>query len=220
VVGLGVDVGVYAKGDKRGAPSRRGDFAERRELRFRLDVEGEDAGIERERHLLARLAHAREHDPLGRNLDRERAAKLAFRHDVHACAEPSERGENAEIGVGLDRIADQRVLHASEGIGEDAVMTLERRCRITIEGRSYRGGEIDKIDLLGVEHICVGHAAPVGEMVHRRKAGLFEQAVDPKAAGRGFRHLGGRVGLGFRIVGLGPVQRASASTGRKPDCQH
>ncbi len=57
----------------------------------------------------ARLADAREHDPLRRHLDRQRAAKLALRHHVHAGAEPAERGQHAEIGVRLDRIADQRI---------------------------------------------------------------------------------------------------------------
>ena len=154
-------------------PLRRGHLAQRLKLGLRFDVEGEDAGIERERHLRARLADAGEDDLLRRDLDRERAAKLAFRHHVHAGAEPGQRGKHAEIGVGLDRIADERAGRAGERVGEDPVMALERRRRIAIEGRSDGGGEIGKVDLLGVEHVVVGHAAPVGEMVHwRRRASI------------------------------------------------
>ena len=52
-----------------------------------------------------------------------------------------QRGEHAEIGIGLDRIADERV-GAGEGLGEDAVMALERRGRIAIEGRADRRGKL------------------------------------------------------------------------------
>ena len=93
---------------------------------------------------------------------------------VHAGAEPSQSGKHAEIGVGLDRIADERAGHGGERVGEHPVVALERRRGIAIEGGSHGGGEIGKIDLLGVEHVFVGHAAPVGEMMHRRERGLFE----------------------------------------------
>ena len=102
--------------------------------------------------------------------------QLAFRHHVHAGAVPSQRGEHAEIGVGLDRIADERAGHVGERVGEDAVVALERRRRIAIEGGPDRGGEIGKIDLLGVEHVFVGHAAPVGEMMHRRR-GVYSSSL-------------------------------------------
>ena len=116
----------------------------------------------RERHLLSCLADAGESDLLRRNADGEHAAKLALRDDIHAGAEAGERGKHAEIGVGLDRVADLRV-HAGEGIGEDAVMPFERRRRIAIEGRAGSGGEIGKADVLGVED-----ALPVGKVVHGR----------------------------------------------------
>ena len=59
------------------------------ELRFALDVEAEDALLERIGHLVARLADAGENDLVGRHAGRERAAKLAFGHDIHAGAEPA-----------------------------------------------------------------------------------------------------------------------------------
>ena len=217
VVGLGVDIGIDPDGDPRDRAPRRRHLAQRPKLGLRLDIEGEDAGLERKCHLLARLADAGENDQLGRHLDRQRAAQLAFRHHVHAGAEPRQRGQHAEIGIGLDRVADERAGRGRERIGEHAIVTLERRAGIAIERGSYRGGEIGKVNLLGVEHILVGHAAPVGEMMHCRGVGLFEQFIDPQPAIWNPRHLGGRVGLGLGIAGFRPVKRASASTGRKPD---
>ena len=72
-------------------------LAQRSEFGLRFDIEGEDAGVERDSHLDLRLADTRKHDSLRRDLDRQRAAKLALRHDVHAGAEPAERSEHAEI---------------------------------------------------------------------------------------------------------------------------
>ncbi len=148
------------------SPRASATSLKRSELGLRLDVEGEDAGIERKRHLGLGLADARERDPLRRDVHGKRAAKLALRHHVHAGAGTGESGEHAERGVGLDRIADQRAGHVGEGVGEHAIVPLERRRRIAIEGRADRGGEAGKVDLLGVKHVLVGHAAPVGEMVH------------------------------------------------------
>ena len=96
VVGLGVDVGIDAHGDAGGQPARLGHLAQRSELGLGFHVEGEDAGIERKRHLGLGLADAGEHDPLGRDVDGEGAAKLALRHHVHAGAGTGERGEHAE----------------------------------------------------------------------------------------------------------------------------
>ena len=52
---------------------------------------------------------------LRRHACRERAAQLAFRHHVHAGAEPRQGGKHGLVGVGLDGVADQRV-EAGEGL--------------------------------------------------------------------------------------------------------
>jgi hypothetical protein len=96
-------------------------------------------------------------------------------------------------------------------------MTFERRRRIAVEGSSYGGGEVGKVDLLGVEHILAGHAAPIGEMVHWGEERLFEQFINPETAGRGRGHLGRGIGLGLGISRLRSFQRAAAPTGAKPD---
>src|SRR4030042_1883655 len=77
-------------------------------------------------------------------------------------AEAGKRGEHAEIGVGLDRVADFGV-QAFEGIGEDAIMPFERCRRIAIEGGADAAGEFGKVDVLGVED-----PLPVGKVMHGR----------------------------------------------------
>ena len=64
------------------------------------------------------------------------------------------------VGVGLDGKADERVL-AGEGLGQHAVVPLERRGRIAIERRADLGGEPREGDVLGVEH-----AVLVVEVMH------------------------------------------------------
>ena len=58
----------------------------------------------------ARLADPGKDDALGRHAGGERAAQLALRDDVGAGAEPGEQAQHGEVGIGLDRIADQRPL--------------------------------------------------------------------------------------------------------------
>ena len=162
VMGLGVDIGVDAKRDAGGEPERSRDLAQAPKLRLRFDIEGEDAVLKRARHLLLGLAHAGEGDLLRDHADGEHATKLPLRHDVHAGAEAGKRGEHAEIGIRLDRVADLRV-KAFEGFAEDAVMPFERRRRIAIEGGADAAGEFGKVDVLGVED-----PLPVGKVMHGR----------------------------------------------------
>ena len=92
-----------------------------------------------------------EDDLLGRHAGRQRAPELALGHHVHAGAEPGQRGEHAEIGVGLDRIADERVRRAGEGVGEHPVVPLSvalnsNRTAFRPRRRARQG------HVLGVEH--------------------------------------------------------------------
>ena len=141
VMGFGIDIRVDAKRQFRARSLRRSDLAQQSKLGLGLDVESEDAFLQREGHLLAGLADAGEHDLLRGDIDGERAAKLALGDDIHAGAGACQSGKHAEIGIGLDRIADERV-GPGEGLGEDAIMPLKRRGRIAIEGRADRGGEV------------------------------------------------------------------------------
>ncbi len=122
----------------------------RAKLGLRFHVEGEDARVEREGHLLLGLADAGEGDAVRRDVDRECAAQLALGDHVHAGAERRQGCEHAEIGIGLDGVADERVGGRGEGVGEHPVVALKRRRRIAIEGRADRIGERAQVDLLGM----------------------------------------------------------------------
>jgi hypothetical protein len=150
VVGLGVDVGIHAEGDASVASACIRHGAQRAQLCLRFHVERENAGLKRERHLLFGLADAREGDPLWRHADGERPAELAFGNDVHASPELGQGGEHAEIGVGLDGVADERALVRSEGFGEHPIVTLERCGRIAVERRACGVGQRAEVDPLGV----------------------------------------------------------------------
>ena len=124
----------------------------REELEFRLgfDVEAVDAGGQREVHLARRLADAGEHDLLGRDAGGQRAAQFAFRDHVRAGAEAGQRLQHGLVGIGLHRVADQRV-DVGEGLGKDLVMALQRRRRIAIEGRADGLGDFGDRHVFGVK---------------------------------------------------------------------
>src|SRR4029077_14549550 len=64
------------------------------------------------------------------------------------------------VRIRLHGVADEGLL-AGEGLGEDAIVTLQRRGRIAIERRADGVGDIDEIDALGVQH-----AVSIVEMIH------------------------------------------------------
>ena len=73
--------------------------------------------VDRERHLARGLADAGENDLLRRHARRARAQQLALRDDVDARAEPRQRRQHGLIGIGLHRVADQRI-DVGEGAGK------------------------------------------------------------------------------------------------------
>ena len=114
-------------------PLGAGDLAQPAQLRHRLDIDLMNAGGERRRHLGRRLADPRKDDPLGRDAGGQRAAQLAFRDDVGPRSEAGEVAQHGEVGVCLDRVADQRPL-GREGIGKPPVLRGEAGRGIEIEG--------------------------------------------------------------------------------------
>ncbi len=140
-VGARVDVRIDADGDRSDRAAGRGDRGERFELRLRLDVEAEDLLVEPEDHLGPRLADAGKNDSLARHARGARAPQLALADDVHAGAEPRQRREHRLIGIGLHRVADERVL-PGEGGAEHLEMPLDGRARIAIERRADGAGDL------------------------------------------------------------------------------
>ena len=116
--------------------------------------------VDGERELARGLADAGEHDLLRRDAGGARAQQFAFGDHVGAGAEPGERRDHRLVGVGLERVADERV-DVGEGAGEHPVVPLQGRARIAVERGADRLGQRDQIDGLGAEH-----AVAIGEVMH------------------------------------------------------
>jgi len=106
------------------------------------------------------LADAGKDDLLRGDAGRERALQFAAGDDVGAGAESRQRAEHRLIGIGLHRVADEDLL-AGKGLREHAIVPLQRRRRIAIEGRADGRGESGQIDRLGVQH-----AVAIVEVIH------------------------------------------------------
>ena len=168
-MGQRVDVRVDAQRDMCGSPLRRGDPRQHRQFGLRLDVEAEDVLVERQRQLGLGLADAGKRDPLARHAGGAGAAQLALRHDVHAGALARQRGQDGLVGIGFDRVADERV-EAGEGLREDPVVPDQRRRRVAVERRADPIGKCGEVDVF-----CVEDAVPQSEMVH---SDALEQRIE------------------------------------------
>ena len=147
------------------------------ELGFGLDVDAEDAFVDRERKLARGLADAGEHDLVRRDAGGARALELAFRDDVGAGAELRQRAHHRLVGIRLHGVADER-RHVGEGVREHAVVPLERRGRIAIERRADRVRELGEIDRLGVQHAgrdSRNGASECSALVWRSKFAIAQQ---------------------------------------------
>jgi hypothetical protein len=108
-VRLRVDVRIDADADRRAHLLGQRHLVEHVELGFALDVEAGDAGGEGLTHLGARLADAREDDLPRIRAHGQHARQLTARDDVETAAGLGEHAQHAERGVGLHRVADQRL---------------------------------------------------------------------------------------------------------------
>ena len=160
----GVDIGVDAQRHRRDPSEARRALRQKLQFGFRLDVEAEDAGVEREVHFPGCLADTGEQDLVRRETRGNRPAHLAFRHHVGAGTELRQKLQHRLVGIRLQRVANQAV-HAGKSPGEDLVVPRQRRRRIAIEGRANDRRDVRNGDILGVHH-----AIAVVEMVH----GLYE----------------------------------------------
>ena len=195
---LRVDVGIDAQADAR-APARSArDLAQQLELADALDVEAEDVERERALHLGARLADAREDDPLRRAAGGEDALELAARDDVEAAAAAREPLQDGERRVGLDGIAEQMVASGERTLvgGEGA---RHRRARIDVERRAEAARQLGGGDALDEERaVAAGDLGSAGQ-VHQRGA---DAGVVSGAANDG---SGDRSGTAAGGTGLTPI---------------
>ena len=147
-----------------------GDGRERLEFRLQLDVEAEDFLVEPEVHLGLRLADAGKDDPFARYARGPRPPKLPLADHVHAGPEPGECHQNRLVGIGLHRVADQRVL-SGEGSAEHLEVPLDGGARIAIERRADLASDRGQSHVLGAQH-----AVAISEVMHRKR--LFQQRIE------------------------------------------
>ena len=117
---VGEDVGIDAQGEAGDALEFAGAGGKQGEFGFALDVELEDAGVEREVDFRGGLADAGEDDAAdGFGCGGEDALKFAAGDDVETRAMRGEELEDGERGVGFDGVADE-VIAAREGLLKEA----------------------------------------------------------------------------------------------------
>ena len=160
VMGARVHIRVHPDRDWSGdAPGLR-DGGDGVQLGLGFHVEAEDLFIQPQRDLPRCLANARESDALPRHASGAGAAQFAFGDHIHAGAQLRERLQHRLIGIGFHGEADQRV-QVRKGVGEDLVVSAQRRGRIAIERRLDTVCDQGKGYILRMED-----AVAIGEMMH------------------------------------------------------
>jgi hypothetical protein len=75
---------------------------------------------------------------------------FADRDHIHAGAQIAQMLEHGEVGIGLDRVADQ-MRQRRQRLGEELEMAGQRRGRIAVEGRAHGIGDVAQHDSFGVQ---------------------------------------------------------------------
>jgi hypothetical protein len=136
------------------------------QLGLGLDVEAADTDLQRAPDLVGALAHTREDDPGRIAAGGQHPLQLADRDDVETRTQSREHVQDREIGVGLDREADQMRMIA-KGAFEGAPVAFDRRARIDIAGRAETFGDLGERHILGVEE-----SVAVVEVIHAACRGI------------------------------------------------
>ena len=159
-MGAGIDVRIDPQRNPRGLAGLDRKLRQQFQFGLGLDVDAENVRRQRRAQFGLGLADAREQDLARRNPRRQRALQFAAGHHVGPGAELGQRAQHRLVGIRLHGVADQRLL-AGKGLGEDAVVALQRRRRIAIERRADGIREFGQVDGFGVQH-----AVAIVEMVH------------------------------------------------------
>src|SRR5262249_43261036 len=150
---------------------------------------------------LLQLADAGEQDLAWRDSRSQRALQFAAGDDVGAGAELCQRAQHRLVGVRLHGVAHQNLL-AGEGVGEDAIMPLQRRGGVAIEGRADAVCDVQQADRLGVQH-----AVAIIKVIHGVDNLVAQKRVENKRSFAAF----GRGGAAFIAVGrIGGAGRGRA----------
>ena len=100
-MGFRIDVRVDAQRHARLAARRAGHAVEALKLAFGLDIEAENADLERAAHLGRGFADTGKDDLAGVAAGGEHALEFPAGHDVKAGAGTGEQAEDGQIGIGL-----------------------------------------------------------------------------------------------------------------------
>ena len=146
-MGLGVHIGVHPQGYAGRAVEAGGHVVQPLQLRLGFHVEAKDVRLQRPDHFLGRLAHPGKHDLAGIAAGPEHALQFTAGDDIETGTQPGQQAQYGEIGVGLDRVADQMIL-AGEGQIEGTPGALDGRPGIDIAGRAVGGRHLREVHTL------------------------------------------------------------------------
>src|SRR5439155_26879700 len=157
-VGLGGYIRVDADGDPRGLScsatpaggSEPGATFNQLELARRLDVKHQDACFEARVHLRRSLAHAGEDDAVRIGSHLARPSELTAGHNVKPRARVAEDFENFQIGVRLDRVAEQ-ARNVTQALRDAAKVIEDSRLAVDVGGCAVAFSDGPDRDVLAVK---------------------------------------------------------------------
>ncbi len=144
-----IDVGIDANGDRRLYAELAGDVVDARQLGLALDVERENAALERQLDLGFGFADAGKHAALHVCTCREHATEFAGANEIERGAEAREMPQHREAGVGLHRVAELDI-EPPQAASQTVIIVSHRRGTgnigwCAVEARDF--GEIDRLTL-------------------------------------------------------------------------
>ena len=174
----GVHVRIHPHCDRRDPLEPSGHAIDAVQLRFAFDVESINAAAQREFNFLFGLAHAGKRAFPRRSAGGNHAAQFALADDVEAATQVGESAQDSEVGVRLDRVADEVLERRQRGV-ELAKVVRQGALRIDVKRRAELLDERINRNALAVEL-----ARQVMKIVHRRQ--LCQGSIHcstPKGAG-------------------------------------
>ncbi len=193
-VGASIDVRVHAQRDRGANAQLGGDHLQALQLVGGFDVEAVHADFQGAAHVVTGLADTGEHDLVGAAAGGQNAFQLATGDDVKTGAQTRQDIQDTQVGVGLDREADQ-VRHAGQRIGERQVLGFDVGAGVDV-GRCAKafgdGGQGNPFrEQLTVTVVKSVHG---GSLIGRRRACVPSTAAFARTAparpGPGFRRAG------------------------------
>jgi len=149
-VRLGVDVGIEPQGDRPHHPLASRDAGNGIQLGFTLDIEHQHVVVEGEGDFLIGFPHPGEDHLAGVGPRLLHAVQLPSRDHVEARPGGIHHLQNAQIRVGLHRIANHRV-HGRESLLNLRQVMQQGPLRIDVERGAVLGRQIGHAGLLAVQ---------------------------------------------------------------------